>query len=134
MKKEIMIFPSASAIAGFLGRSLAAKTRDLAPGRYFYVALSGGKTPEAVLTTLAGHSGINRDRVRIFWGDERCVRPSSQQSDYRSARLSLLSSCGIPRGNIFRLRGEAPPCAEAARYSRLVRSLIPSAGTPRVSV
>ncbi|MBI4350854.1 MAG: 6-phosphogluconolactonase [Elusimicrobia bacterium] len=130
-KPETHVFGSAAGIADFLFRFLAAKTAALGPGRYLDVALSGGKTPEKVYQALAGRKGLDWRRLRFFWGDERCVGPSSALSNYRAARLSLLAQAGVPRANIHRLRGEAAPRGEAARYSRLVKSLLPlSGGTP----
>ena len=132
MKPEINVFSSAAGIAGFLFRFLAAKTAALGPGQYLDVALSGGKTPVKVFRALAGRKGLDWRRLRFFWGDERCAGASSALSNYRAARLSLLAPAGVPRANIYRIRGEAAPRGEAARYSRLLKSLLPlSGGTPR---
>lgn len=127
-KPEVKVFASATGMAAFLRRFLAGELRRLGPGEYFDLAFSGGKTPEAVLSALARPGGPDWLRVRFFWGDERMVPPSSVLSNYRMARRAFLAPAGMPRRNIFRLRGETQPAAEARRYSGLVRKLLPSSG------
>lgn len=132
---EVRVFASSAGMAAFLRRFLAAETARLGPGEFFDLALSGGRTPEAVLAALARPGGPDWRRVRFFWGDERMVPPSSELSNYRMARRALLAPAGVPRRNIFRIRGEAPPGAEARRYSGLVKRLLPSAdGAPRFAL
>ncbi|MDT8286091.1 MAG: 6-phosphogluconolactonase [Elusimicrobiales bacterium] len=129
---EVRVFASPAGMAAFLRRFLAAETARLEPGEFFDLALSGGRTPEAVLAAMARPGGPDWRRVRFFWGDERMVPPSSELSNYRMARRALLAPAGVPQRNIFRIRGEAPPVAEARRYSGLVKKLLPSAyGVPR---
>lgn len=127
-KPEVKVFASATGMAAFLRRFLAGELRRLGPGEFFDLALSGGKTPETVLSALARPGGPDWRRVRFFWGDERMAPPSSPLSNYRMARRAFLFPAGVPRGNIFRIRGETAPAAEAMRYSRLVSSLVPSSG------
>ena len=67
--------------------TFAGATRDR--GR-FAVALSGGRTPRAMLETLAARP-IDWSLVHFFWSDERCVGPDDPNSNYRMARAALLS-------------------------------------------
>ncbi len=68
----------------------------------------------------------------IFWGDERCVSPESDESNYKMASDSLLKRIPIPDANIFRIIGENDPVTEAKRYSEIVSKLIPSVnGNPQ---
>jgi len=89
----------------------------------FRIALSGGHTPAAINRYWAANSGgLQWDRVQVTFGDERCVPPDDEQSNYRMARLSLLDSVPIPPGNVFRIQAELPPDIAAAEYdARLVR-------------
>ena len=79
------------------------------------LALSGGKTPRAVNAELVQQAGdLPWERVQITFGDERCVPPDDAESNYRTARETLLDAVGIPTGNVFRIRGEISP-GDAAR-------------------
>src|SRR5687767_1329944 len=76
----------------------------------FSVALSGGSTPRAMYELLASpqyQTQIDWPSIDIFFGDERCVPPDHEQSNYRMARDTLLSKVPIPGDNIYRMRGEA---------------------------
>ncbi len=84
-------------------------------GKYSLV-LSGGSTPAPIYAQLAALSTaqINWEKVHIFWGDERCVPPADDDSNYKMADHTLLSHIPIPPENIYRMKGELPP-AEGAR-------------------
>ena len=85
-------------------------------------ALSGGNTPRPVYERLARETGIAWDKVSIFFIDERAVPPTSDRSNYRLAKESLLDGAPIPAGNVHRMRGEAENLEEAAReYEAVLR-------------
>jgi 6-phosphogluconolactonase len=83
----------------------------------FRVALSGGNTPRPVYTRLAT---IARDlpweRVLITFGDERCVPPEDEQSNFRMARETLFLPAGVPERSVMRMRGEVEPQIAAEEY------------------
>jgi len=90
----------------------------------FRIALSGGHTPAPVYKQWADTAGDDFpwDRVQITFGDERCVPPDDEQSNYLMARKTLLDLVPIPPGNVFRIQGELPPEEAAAEYdARLVQ-------------
>jgi len=91
----------------------------------FTVALSGGSTPKALYTLLAGNTFRARipwENVHWFWGDERCVSPDHADSNYRMARESLLDHAPIPQENIHRMLGEEADSAKAAAsYEATIR-------------
>lgn len=68
----------------------------------FTVALSGGKTPEALFRILAEkyHDALPWQKIHLFWGDDRFVPHDDPSSNYRMARLILLDHVSIPTGNI----------------------------------
>src|SRR5688572_4848778 len=76
----------------------------------FRVALSGGSTPRELHLLLAREQAGSIDwaRTHLFWGDERCVPPTDERSNYRMARETLLDTVGIPEANVHR------PAAESA--------------------
>jgi 6-phosphogluconolactonase len=86
---------------------------------YFTAVLSGGSTPMALYSALASEVYRGRipwDRVHLFWGDERCVGPEDADSNYGAAYGALVSSVGIPPGNVHRMRGEIRPEDAAKEY------------------
>ena len=91
----------------------------------FSIALSGGSTPKPVYARLATEpylSSIDWSKVSVYFGDERCVPPDSDQSNYRMANESLLSHVPIPEANIHRMHGEDDPEIAAIAYGRLLKS------------
>jgi 6-phosphogluconolactonase len=110
-------------------RALAACVRDAAVrlteerGR-FTLALAGGSTPRRVHELLAEDPGFDWTKVEVFFGDERCVPPDHEASNFRMARETLLDRVPIREEAIHRIRGELPPEDAAARYSEeMVRVL-----------
>ena len=53
-------------------------------GSPFTIALSGGSTPELLYSVIGDHfsKSVNWENVHFFWGDERCVPPDDQESNY----------------------------------------------------
>lgn len=98
--------------------------KALAERNEFRVALSGGNTPRPVYSRLAQ---IDRDfpwdKARITFGDERCVPPEDEQSNYRMARESLLVPAKVPDESVLRMRGEIDPQIAAQEYEQKLASL-----------
>lgn len=88
----------------------------------FNVALSGGSTPKIVFDVLASEYGtkIDWEIIHFYWGDERCVAPTDDQSNYKMTVDHLFSKIEVPRENIHRVLGENDPTGEAMRYSNLL--------------
>lgn len=101
----------------------------LAERKEFRLALSGGNTPRPVYTELAR---IGRDlpweKALITFGDERCVPPDNEQSNYRMARESLLLPAAIPDKSVMRMRGEIDPQIAAQEYQGQVDLLATQRG------
>jgi 6-phosphogluconolactonase len=70
-------------------------------------------------------TSIDWGRVRFFFGDERCVPPDSDRSNYRMARETLFEPLRIPPARVFRMKGEAPPKEAAADYARVLEAELP---------
>jgi len=87
-----------------------------------HIALSGGSTPKIVFDVLASDYGDSLDwsKVHFYWGDERCVPPTDEQSNYKMTVEHLFSKIKVPQGNIHRILGEADPLGEAMRYANLL--------------
>jgi 6-phosphogluconolactonase len=96
---------------------------DLVSGKNeFHVALSGGSTPKIIFDVLASEYGtaIDWNNIHFYWGDERCVSPTDDQSNYKMTVEHLFSKIEIPSENIHRVLGENDPAGEAMRYSNLL--------------
>ena len=96
----------------------------------FNLALSGGGSAEKLFRAMLskGCADLDWKNVKIFWVDERCVPTSSSESNYANAKRLFLDKIDIPQSNVFRIRGEASPEREAARYSKVLKENIPLSG------
>lgn len=91
------------------------------------IAISGGKTPEAMFALLAdpAHPFVNQipwQKLQLFWVDERCVPPADPESNFGMTRQALLSKVPLPPANIFRMEGELDPEEAASRYESTLRN------------
>ena len=90
----------------------------------FRIALSGGNTPRPVYARLAQIArDLPWDKVLITFGDERCVPPEDEQSNYRMVRESLLLSANVPDQSVLRMRGEIDPPTAAQDYEEKLNGL-----------
>jgi 6-phosphogluconolactonase len=76
------------------------------------IVLTGGSTPGSAYRHAA-ELEPDWSKVTLWWGDERCVPPDDERSNYRLAKETLLDLLGEPPAATHRIRGEAPP-TEAA--------------------
>lgn len=86
------------------------------------ISLSGGSTPKSLFDYWSKYhaNDIDWKSVYLFWGDERCVPPTDEQSNYKMTKDHLLDNIPIPAENIFRIEGENNPEEEAKRYSEVL--------------
>jgi 6-phosphogluconolactonase len=103
--------------------------KSLAERNAFRIALSGGNTPRPVYAELARVSrDFSWDRILITFGDERCVPPDDEQSNYRMARDTLFVPANVPGKSIMRMRGEIDPKIAAQEYQDRVDLLATQRG------
>jgi 6-phosphogluconolactonase len=127
-QNSIHIFKDKQEIAHAFEAMIASGIRRLAGDSCFSVFLSGGSSPREVfeyLSTAKEHF-IDWSKVRIFWGDERCIPPDHQDSNFKMAKEALLDRIAIPASNIYRIKGEEDPESQACEYETLVSELVPS--------
>ena len=105
----------AAAFADFLQKEIAQVER-------INIALSGGSTPKVLFDILAKKYAdkIRWSKVHFYWGDERCVAPTDEESNYKMTDEKLLQHIKIPPENIHRVLGENDPTEEANRYGDLI--------------
>lgn len=115
---EVKITESPKNVAKRVGKAIIELVKNSGQQRVD-IALSGGSTPKKLFKHLAKKYQDFPDwhKVHFWWGDERCVPPGSKESNFRMAHKAFLSQIAIPAENIHRIKGEANPEQEAARYS-----------------
>jgi 6-phosphogluconolactonase len=89
----------------------------------FTIALSGGSTPAAMYELLATRFRLSVDwkEVQFFFGDERCVPPADELSNYGMANRAMLSPLGIKPAQVHRIKGELKPQDGAIAYEDELR-------------
>ena len=93
------------------------------PDDLFSIALTSGSTARPCYERLAAESTdvIDWLSVNVYWGDERCVPPDSERSNYHMARETLLGPLGIAPRQVFRMKGEMEPTRAARAYENVLR-------------
>ncbi|HUW91682.1 MAG TPA: 6-phosphogluconolactonase [Bacteroidales bacterium] len=126
MTQSVRVFSDPDALSLAFALMLVRDLDRIEPGQYYSIALSGGSTPLHLFKYLSDNFSekIEWERLLIFWGDERCVSPDSDESNYKMAYENLLQNVPIPDNNIFRIKGEEEPKTEAKLYSDLVKANI----------
>jgi 6-phosphogluconolactonase len=128
---EVQVYRDSAAVAQALADLFVATGRmAMADRGVFTVALSGGNTPRAAYELLGGdplRTELSWSDVFIYFGDERCVPPIDEQSNYRMASKAFLDSVGIPPANVNRIRGEIDPGQAANEYASVLRATLGNA-------
>jgi 6-phosphogluconolactonase len=81
------------------------------------VVLTGGSTPR-VAYEIAAELEPDWSRVELWWGDERCVPPGDEQSNYGMAKAALLDRLAHEPAAVHRMQGELGPEPGAEEYGR----------------
>ncbi len=120
---NIRIVPSARDVARSAARLFTDAAIEAINTRgQFHVALAGGSTPKLLYSMLATDEyNIHWPKVRIYFGDERCVPPDHTDSNYRMACKALLNHVKICPGRIYRIPGEPDPAKAAYAYDATLR-------------
>lgn len=94
-----------------------------------HVVLTGGSTPrvayaEFVRAVLAVE--LDLSGTTMWFGDERCVAPDDERSNYRMVKESMLDPLGeAGPGSVRRIKGELGPQNGADDYERELRDAGP---------
>ncbi|MCC6957995.1 MAG: 6-phosphogluconolactonase [Anaerolineales bacterium] len=131
---ELHVFPDPEALAEAAAlRFIEAAGAAVEARHTFLVALSGGSTPATLYARLAAPEyarQVDWSRTHVFWGDERCVPPDHQDSNYRMASEALLEHVPIPPQNVHRMHGEDTPGQAAEAYEREMAGRFGAASAP----
>ena len=110
MKIEVLDDP-----AGALAERLVA-----AAARGGHIALTGGSSPREAYARAAAAGG-DWSRAVLWFGDDRCVPPDDERSNYRMAKESLLDSVDA---RVERIIGERGPQEGAADYEERLTAAV----------
>ncbi len=111
-------------------RACAAMLVGVAAG-WGHIVLTGGSTPRAAYQEFVNAVrtvGIDISRSTMWFGDERCVPPDDELSNYGMAKAAMFDPLGegaVPV--IHRMKGELGPGGGAEDYERQLSA----AGSPR---
>ena len=109
---DITVAADAEEAARLVGEQLAEQAR--AGG---HVVLTGGSTPRRAYE-IAAERQADWSRVELWWGDERCVPPADERSNYGMAKIALLDRLERQPAAIHRMRGELGRDEGAAEYEQ----------------
>jgi 6-phosphogluconolactonase len=117
MDRHVEVLPDLAALVDRSLELVLEKLNDAIAHRSIAtIALSGGSTPKPLYEKLA-EQDLPWDQLHVFWGDERYVPPTHEDSNYRMARLAWLDKVPIPAKNIHpMLTNEADPAIAAQSH------------------
>ena len=107
---ELVVLETPEEAAAAVADELVAAARD-----GLSIVLTGGKSPGRAYE-LAAEREPDWSRATLWWGDERCVPPDDERSNFRLAREKLLDKVAVQPREVHRIRGEAGAEAAAAEY------------------
>jgi 6-phosphogluconolactonase len=79
------------------------------------IVLTGGASVGDAYELAAGLQP-DWSQVSVWWGDERCVPPDDERSNYRLGKETLLDRLAVAPSAVHRMRGELEPSAAADEY------------------
>lgn len=114
---NVEVVANGAALADLAAAKIEQITVGTPAGERCRIALSGGHTPRATYQHLAARP-VPWGRLEVFFGDERCVPPDVEGSNYKMAKEALFDAVAIPEEQIHRIQGELSPddAAEAAAH------------------
>ena len=102
------------------GRLVGAITSAIARRGGAHIVLTGGGTGIALLRHVADHGlDIDWSNVHLYWGDERFVPHTHEESNFHMAYDTLLSKVPIPEENIHPIPTDCQPNEAANRYEEI---------------
>jgi 6-phosphogluconolactonase len=97
-----------------------------------HIALTGGSTPRAAYERAAA-ADLDWSRATLWFGDERCVPPDDERSNYAMAKAALLDRIPGAPPTVERIAGELGPERGADDYEARLRETF-GEGTPALDL
>ncbi|KAG5460432.1 MAG: 6-phosphogluconolactonase, partial [Olpidium bornovanus] len=134
---SVHVFPSSGESLAEALEAYVARVSAEAVARHgvFTVALSGGSLPKLLGAALRRRSRrVQYERWHVFFADERCVPPDSEDSNLRACREELFEGPGAPAAGLLppeqvyapdaaALAAGAPPEEVAADYMEKLKNV-----------
>lgn len=125
----VIVVSDGDVLASMAAETLVTVSAEAAAeGRQACVALSGGSTPKkmgALLASEAFASRVHWGALHLFWGDERWVPMSDDQSNAGEAIRGFIEQVPIPSENVhpWETSADLDPAVAAERYERRIREV-----------
>jgi 6-phosphogluconolactonase len=97
---ELIVVDDENEVAAVVAKRLARATQERGN-----VVLTGGKTPKQAYEQAA-RDAPDWSNVALWWGDERCVPPEDENSNYGMAKELLLNNLERWPYEVHRIKGE----------------------------
>jgi 6-phosphogluconolactonase len=107
---ELVVVDSPNEVAAIIATRLAKAAQN--GGN---IVLTGGKTPRLAYEQAAREQA-DWSSVELWWGDERCVPPDDDRSNYKLAKDALLDRIERQPRAVHRIRGELGKDDAATAY------------------
>jgi 6-phosphogluconolactonase len=107
---ELVIVEDENEVAAVVAKRLARAAQEGGD-----VVLTGGKTPKQAYEQAA-KDAQDWSNVSLWWGDERCVPPDDENSNYGMAKQALLDQLERWPREVHRIKGELGKERAAADY------------------
>ena len=114
---DLRVFDAPEEAQSAAAELLVAAARSGAP-----IALSGGGAPGPAYQQAAKLEP-DWSSARLWWGDERCVPPDDERSNYLLAKKTLLDRLERQPAEVHRIRGELGGERAADEYDRLLEGV-----------
>jgi 6-phosphogluconolactonase len=119
-QREVYVLKDNAAIARRAAEEFVKMAQSaVARKRSFTVALSGGSTPKLLYSLLATDADLRAkvpwDKMQLFFGDERHVRPDDAQSNFKMASETMITKAPLKPEQVHRMKGEYPDAERAAK-------------------
>jgi len=117
--RDVRILADANSIAQTAAAEfLEAAQQAVSEKGSFSVALAGGSTPKALYGLLATNpllqAKVPWSKIQFFFGDERHVPPTDEESNFRMAEEAMLGKAPVDAKQVHRIKGEKRNAAQAA--------------------
>lgn len=127
--RDIEVFEDSLELGGAAAREIRiAALASVAERGAFVLSLAGGSTPRLTYNIMADDPSMPWSATLLVFGDERCVPPEDERSNFRMLRETFLDRLGDEAPGALRMRGELDPTEAAAAYERELRERV--AGDP----
>lgn len=134
MNATLKVFEDKNTVAKQFAEDLLAWTKGK---EKITIALSGGSTPKVLFQLLAEEylDRFDWSTIHFFWGDERCVPPNHDDSNYKMTYDLLLQHIPENYRNVYRIMGENEPMEEVTRYAKVIEEVVEKvSGLPQFDI